>query len=60
MAFISFNAQLAIAAKEMQFPPKELAADECTYQFNPEINNSTVPANSSEEFHSVFKISYMW
>jgi hypothetical protein len=58
MSWLSFKAQLAIASGHMQFPPKELAADQCSYRF--ESLNSTASSLPSEEFHSIFKISYMW
>lgn len=42
----------------MNFPPKELATDQCYYTF--EAANSTVHQAPREEFHSIYKISYMW
>lgn len=58
MSWISLNAQLAIASGHMQFPPKQLEVDQCSYTFTQ--MNSTISDAPTEEFHSLFKISYMW
>lgn len=58
MSWISFKSQWAIAAGHMNFPPKELASDQCYYTF--EAANSTIHQVPTEEFHPLFKISYMW
>lgn len=58
MSWISFNSQWAIAVGHMNFPPKELASDQCYYNFEP--SNSTIAQAPTEEFHPLFKISYMW
>lgn len=58
MSWISLKSQLAIASGHMNFPPKELAADQCYYTFDPP--NSTISQAPTEEFHSLYKISYMW
>lgn len=58
MSWISLNAQLAIASGHMNFPPKELDVDQCHYSFAP--MNSTLYDAPKEEFHSLYKISYMW
>lgn len=42
----------------MEFPPKDLAADQCPYDFIP--SNSTVKEVSDEYILPLFKISYMW
>lgn len=59
MGWVTFNAQLAIASNQIQFPPKELAADQCPYIFE-SINSTVITLNPTEEFHSIYKISYMW
>lgn len=58
MSWISLNAQLAIASGHMNFPPKELASDQCYYSFV--ATNSTISDAPLKEFHSLYKISYMW
>lgn len=58
MSWISFNAQWAIASGQMNYPPKELAADQCHYNF--ETINSTITQAPTEQFHPLYKISYMW
>jgi Na+/proline symporter len=58
MSWISFQSQWAIAYGHMNFPPKELAADQCYYTFAP--LNSTVAEAPTREFSSIYKISYMW
>lgn len=58
MSWISLQAQFAIASGDMDFPPKKLEADQCNYTFQPV--NSTISDGPKEEFHSIYKISYMW
>jgi solute carrier family 5 (sodium-coupled monocarboxylate transporter), member 8/12 len=58
MSWLSLQAQYAIAAGHLNFPPKELAADQCHYTF--ERSNSTLSEVPTEEFNDFFKISYMW
>lgn len=58
MSWISLNSQWAIASGHMNFPPKELAADQCYYTFVP--SNSSAAEAPTEEYHSFYKISYMW
>lgn len=58
MSWLSFNAQYAIASGQMDFPPKDLASDQCPYSFIP--NNSTVKEVSDEYIFPLYKISYMW
>ena len=58
MSWLSLNAQWAIASGHMNFPPKDLATDQCTYTFA--ATNSTFNDAPTEEFHSIYKISYMW
>lgn len=58
MSWISLNSQWAIASGHMNYPPKALAVDQCDYTF--ELTNSTIVHAPTEEFHSLFKISYMW
>ncbi|KAL7040119.1 hypothetical protein ACKWTF_000279 [Chironomus riparius] len=57
MSWLSFNAQYAIASGQMEFPPKDLAADQCPYSFIP--SNSTIKV-SDEYIFPLYKISYMW
>lgn len=58
MSWLSFNAQYAIASGQMEFPPKDLAADQCPYSFIP--YNSTIKEVSDEYIFPLYKISYMW
>lgn len=58
MSWISLNSQWAIASGHMNFPPKELAADQCYYTFV--ASNSSLSDAPLKEFHSLYKISYMW
>lgn len=58
MSWISLNSQWAIASGHMNFPPKELATDQCYYTF--ELSNSTVAQAPTKEFNSLYKMSYMW
>lgn len=53
------NAQWAIASGNMEFPPKELAADQCYYTFTP-LNSTINSAPSDEYILPLYKISYMW
>jgi hypothetical protein len=57
MSWLIFKAQYAIAVGQMNFPPKELAADQCPYTFIP---NATIEAVSDEYIFPLYKISYMW
>ncbi|CRK94159.1 CLUMA_CG007678, isoform A [Clunio marinus] len=58
MSWISLNAQWAIASGNMHFEPKELASDQCYYTFTP--SNSSIFQGPTEEYHDLYKISYMW
>lgn len=58
MSWISLQANWAIASGHMNFPSKALAADECYYSFIP--TNSTASDSPLEEYHPLYKISYMW
>lgn len=58
MAWLIFNAQYAIASGNMDFPPKDLASDQCPYSFIP--TNSTKMEASDEYIFPLYKISYMW
>lgn len=57
MSWLIFNAQYAIASGQMNFPPKELASDQCPYAFT---LNSTIEEVSDEYIFPLYKISYMW
>jgi solute carrier family 5 (sodium-coupled monocarboxylate transporter), member 8/12 len=58
MSWLSFNAQYAIALGHMNFPPKELQADQCPYEFIP--SNSTHNYVSDDDIFPFYRISYMW
>lgn len=58
MSWISLQANWAIASGHMNFPPKDLAVDQCYYSFIPE--NSTLSQTPSEDYLPIYKISYMW
>jgi hypothetical protein len=54
---MSLNAQYAIASGQMDIPPKELAADQCSYTF---VNSTIMHEVSDEYIFPLYKISYMW
>uniref|UniRef100_A0A1B0EY77 Sodium/solute symporter n=1 Tax=Phlebotomus papatasi TaxID=29031 RepID=A0A1B0EY77_PHLPP len=71
MAWICFNAQIAIASGELKFPTKPVATNGCTYTFVPgepmsmlAINVTELDVTASippeEEGFSIFHISYLW
>lgn len=66
MAWVSLNAQLAIASGDMQFEHKPSSIDQCTYEFelppNATTTTSTLMASPSHaaEIFPLFRMSYMW
>jgi len=59
MAWLSLNAQWAIASGQMEFPPKDLAVDQCPYTFDL-VNSTKVSAADDYQIPSFYKMSYMW
>lgn len=60
MAWLSFEAQFAIAAGNIKIMTKELAADNCPYTFTFNETSSILDAPTEDYIFPLFKISYMW
>lgn len=60
MAWLSFEAQFAIASGNIKIVTKELAADNCPYTFTLNQTSSILDTPTEEYIFPLYKISYMW
>lgn len=60
MAWLSFEAQFAIASGNIKIETKELAADICPYTFTLNQTSSILDTPTDDYIFPLFKISYMW